>query len=97
MLLSPTVQAFWLKKRKRDEWSEVKEFIVDTKAQEEERKKLFLNMINGEVVNGATVKVPLRTLNRHGLIAGATGSGKTFTAITSIYRLLKFSKAKFRQ
>jgi type I restriction enzyme R subunit len=24
----------------------------------------------------------------------ATGSGKTFTAITSIYRLLKFTKAK---
>ena len=28
------------------------------------------------------------------LIQMATGSGKTFTAITSIYRLLKFSKAK---
>ena len=24
----------------------------------------------------------------------ATGSGKTFTAITAIYRLLKFSRAK---
>ncbi len=28
------------------------------------------------------------------LVQMATGSGKTFTAITSIYRLLKFAKAK---
>jgi type I restriction enzyme R subunit len=33
--------------------------------------------------------------NRHrALIQMATGSGKTFTAITTIYRLLKFAKAK---
>lgn len=36
-------------------------------------------MLNGEVVAGAQVKVPLRTLNRHGLISGATGTGKTKT------------------
>ena len=36
-------------------------------------------MLNGEVVAGAEVKVPLRTLNRHGLISGATGTGKTKT------------------
>ena len=34
-------------------------------------------MLNGETVTGAHVKVPLKTLNRHGLIAGATGTGKT--------------------
>jgi len=28
------------------------------------------------------------------LIQMATGSGKTFTAITSVYRLLKYAKAK---
>ena len=28
-------------------------------------------------VAGAQVKVPLNTVNRHGLIAGATGTGKT--------------------
>jgi DNA helicase HerA-like ATPase len=34
---------------------------------------------NGEGVPGIHVKVPLKTLNRHGLIAGATGTGKTKT------------------
>ena len=36
-------------------------------------------MLDGETVTGAHVKVPLKTLNRHGLIAGATGTGKTKT------------------
>ena len=36
-------------------------------------------MLNGEAVTNAHVKVPLKTLNRHGLIAGATGTGKTKT------------------
>src|SRR6201982_661156 len=31
------------------------------------------------VVTAATVKLPLRMVNRHGLIAGATGTGKTKT------------------
>jgi hypothetical protein len=34
---------------------------------------------DGEGVPGIHVKVPLKTLNRHGLIAGATGTGKTKT------------------
>lgn len=36
-------------------------------------------MLDGETVTNALVKVPLKTLNRHGLIAGATGTGKTKT------------------
>lgn len=36
-------------------------------------------MLNGEATTNAFVKVPLKTLNRHGLIAGATGTGKTKT------------------
>ncbi len=36
-------------------------------------------MLDGETITGAHVKVPLKTLNRHGLIAGATGTGKTKT------------------
>ncbi|MEO0404367.1 MAG: helicase HerA-like domain-containing protein, partial [Bacteroidota bacterium] len=36
-------------------------------------------MLDGTVVPGAQVKIPLKTLNRHGLIAGATGTGKTKT------------------
>lgn len=34
---------------------------------------------NGEVVPEVNVNVPLKTINRHGLIAGATGTGKTKT------------------
>lgn len=36
-------------------------------------------MLGGETVKEAYVKLPLKTLNRHGLIAGATGTGKTKT------------------
>ncbi|MFC9266706.1 helicase HerA-like domain-containing protein [Streptomyces zhihengii] len=34
---------------------------------------------DGSCLSGAPVKVPLSVLNRHGLIAGATGTGKTKT------------------
>jgi hypothetical protein len=34
-------------------------------------------MLDGEALPGLQVRVPLRTMNRHGLIAGATGTGKT--------------------
>ncbi len=34
-------------------------------------------MLDGETVTGAHVNIPLKTMNRHGLIAGATGTGKT--------------------
>ncbi len=36
-------------------------------------------MFNGEVVTEVDVTIPLKTINRHGLIAGATGTGKTKT------------------
>ena len=36
-------------------------------------------ILNGEAIAEAHVKIPLKTLNRHGLIAGATGTGKTKT------------------
>src|SRR3970040_2846507 len=36
-------------------------------------------ILDGQVVGEAHVKIPLKTLNRHGLIAGATGTGKTKT------------------
>lgn len=41
--------------------------------------ELGAGLMEGEVVAGATVSIPLKTMNRHGLIAGATGSGKTKT------------------
>src|SRR5678810_793872 len=36
-------------------------------------------MLDGELDNDARVQVALSMLNRHGLIAGATGTGKTKT------------------
>lgn len=36
-------------------------------------------ILDGETVGETQVKIPLKTLNRHGLIAGATGTGKTKT------------------
>ena len=36
-------------------------------------------MVNNQAVADLLVNIPLKTLNRHGLIAGATGTGKTKT------------------
>lgn len=36
-------------------------------------------MLGDETITNALVKIPLKTMNRHGLIAGATGTGKTKT------------------
>ena len=36
-------------------------------------------MLDGELANEARVQVALSMMNRHGLIAGATGTGKTKT------------------
>ena len=40
---------------------------------------LGAGMLDGEVLAEAEVNLPLRMMNRHGLIAGATGTGKTRT------------------
>ncbi len=36
-------------------------------------------VLDGQVVPEAVINLPLKTMNRHGLIAGATGTGKTKT------------------
>lgn len=36
-------------------------------------------ILDGETIADARIQIPLKTLNRHGLIAGATGTGKTKT------------------
>ena len=33
--------------------------------------------LNGTVDPTASIRIPLATVNRHGLVAGATGTGKT--------------------
>ncbi len=44
-----------------------------------ESVKIGLGMLDGKPVPGADINLPLKTMNRHGLIAGATGTGKTKT------------------
>lgn len=44
-----------------------------------EAYKIGCAVLDGEVVSDAAVLLPLKTMNRHGLIAGATGTGKTKT------------------
>ncbi len=44
-----------------------------------ESVKIGCAVLDGEVVAEAVVNLPLKTMNRHGLIAGATGTGKTKT------------------
>jgi DNA helicase HerA-like ATPase len=53
--------------------------VKDGYAFKGEAMKIGRAMFNGEVVDGADVYLPLKTMNRHGLIAGATGTGKTKT------------------
>lgn len=36
-------------------------------------------LVNGEAVPAAQIRIPLAMMNRHGLVAGATGTGKTRT------------------
>ncbi len=44
-----------------------------------ESVKIGRGMLNAEVVSEADIFLPLKTMNRHGLISGATGTGKTKT------------------
>ena len=44
-----------------------------------EKLKIGRAMLNGNVLEGAEIYIPLKTMSRHGLIAGATGTGKTKT------------------
>lgn len=44
-----------------------------------ESYKIGRAMLDGKVVADADILIPFKTLNRHGLIAGATGTGKTKT------------------
>ncbi len=44
-----------------------------------ESVKIGAGILDGEVIADAAIYLPLKTMNRHGLIAGATGTGKTKT------------------
>ena len=53
--------------------------IIEGNTNKGEYLTLGSAMLDGETIENAFVNVPLKTLNRHGLIAGATGTGKTKT------------------
>ncbi len=44
-----------------------------------ENYSIGIAMLDGVAQDGVKVNIPLKTMNRHGLIAGATGTGKTKT------------------
>jgi uncharacterized protein len=50
---------------------------------------------DGQLVNDAVVRVPLSMMNRHGLVAGATGTGKTITLQTIAEQLSDAGVAVF--
>ena len=54
-------------------------YIKEGYKSKEEHITLGSAMLGEETITNAFVTIPLKTLNRHGLIAGATGTGKTKT------------------
>lgn len=58
---------------------QLKDIILSSYTFKGESILLGGGMLDGEVIPGAQVRLPLKMMNRHGLIAGATGSGKTKT------------------
>jgi DNA helicase HerA-like ATPase len=58
------------------------ETIAQAYAVEGPAVELGKGVLDGAVVGEAVVRLPLVTMNRHGLIAGATGTGKTKTMQT---------------
>src|SRR5688572_15532431 len=53
--------------------------MTDGYAFDEPSLLLGAPMVAGKVAAGARVRLPLSMVNRHGLVAGATGTGKTKT------------------
>ena len=62
--------------------SEFGKTIADAYAVEGPAIDLGRGVHEGKLAAEAVVQVPLRMMNRHGLIAGATGTGKTVTIAT---------------
>ena len=67
--------------------------VKDGYAFKGENFKIGCAMLDGEVMGGADVLIPFKTMNRHGLIAGATGTGKTKTLQVSGRRIERCQRA----
>ena len=66
-------------KRSMDRKEKFRDTILQGNSTKGDSIELGAAILDGEAMGGATVKIPMRTMNRHGLICGATGSGKTKT------------------
>jgi DNA double-strand break repair helicase HerA and related ATPase len=75
--------------------SEFREAAAEGYAVEGPAIDLGRGVHEGELVPEAVVQVPLRMMNRHGLIAGATGTGKTVTLQTIAEQLSAAGVAVF--
>lgn len=65
-------------------------FITDLNARYTPKGESIIlgkGILDGEVVPEVSVTIPLKTINRHGLIAGATGTGKTKTVQVFVEQL----------
>ncbi|SHO59953.1 helicase HerA-like domain-containing protein [Algoriphagus zhangzhouensis] len=58
---------------------EFTKYLADGQVYKKDYIIMGTGILDGEPITGAQIKVPLKTMNRHGLIAGATGTGKTKT------------------
>ncbi|MDD4564237.1 MAG: transposase [Eubacteriales bacterium] len=52
-----SAQAFWLRNRKKEEWGDKKEIIIDTTSLENKRKQMFLDMIDDKEIIEAEFEV----------------------------------------
>ncbi|MGI9530382.1 helicase HerA-like domain-containing protein [Lutimonas sp.] len=59
--------------------NEFVELIAEGYSSKGESITLGAAMLGDETLTGSLVNIPLKTINRHGLISGATGTGKTKT------------------
>jgi uncharacterized protein len=75
--------------------SEFGKTIAEAYAAEGAAVDLGRGVHDGKLDPKAVVRLPLRTMNRHGLIAGATGTGKTVTLQTIAEQLSEAGVAVF--
>src|SRR4051812_15380952 len=70
---------FFQNKKQMDKKEKFLNYIKDGYTFKGDHYILGTAIFEGAPIENSHIKIPLKTLNRHGLIAGATGTGKTKT------------------